>query len=583
MTAITAVAFVVLALAAAWDWALHVDRRRGFLALALISLAVVPAGAQLARLLQLKGMGAAVEQDIAIVAFLACGYFVLLFRHSFIPVPREWLVGSALIAVAAAALGVAVLGPGAPPSAPVRLTSFLVILVWAALMGEPIVRFWAAGQRLPRVQRQRMRAVGAGFAVLILILLISSAAGPSTSPAFRFVTQLVALAMVPLFWVSLAPPMWLRRQWRAPEEAELRNAIRDLLIFSPGRIALAEKAVGWAARLVGGAGAFLTDAAGTLLASRDVDDATIASIRGAQPTPDTEGILTLTDGRTAIVAALPLEDGPGLLAVLGGPYTPLFGTDEVLQLRAYATSVTAGLERARVTERLAAMERTKTQFLNLASHELRGPLTVIRGYLSMLDHGSFGDLNAAGRRAIEIMRAKATEMNSLVEQMLEAARLEEGRLELHLAEHDLREVVRHSVDLVRPLVDERHPIHVNIPDRPVNVEIDAERIQTIVANLVDNAVKYSPAGGDVDVQVAEDGEGPAVRVRDHGVGIAPENLATLFTRFGRIATPATSHLPGTGLGLYLSRELARLHGGDITVESKPGAGSTFTLRLRVEA
>ena len=286
--------------------------------------------------------------------------------------------------------------------------------------------------------------------------------------------------------------------------------------------------------------------------------------------------------RSAIAVELPLEDGPGLLAVLGGPFTPVFASDEVLQLSSYASSVTAGLERARVTERLAAMERTKTQFLNLASHELRGPLTVIRGYLSMLELGSLGAISPNARRGIEMMAAKATEMNSMVEQMLEAARLEEGRLELHLANHDLRDVVRQSIEMVRPLVDAEHPIRVDVPDRPVTVEVDADRIQTILTNLLDNAVKYSPKGGEVQVAVADGREGPAVHVRDHGVGIAPESMPTLFTRFGRIASADTSHLPGTGLGLYLSRELARLHGGDITVESRPGSGSTFTLRLRVD-
>ena len=584
LTAVTAVAFVALALGALVEWVRHRDRRRVFLALALAGLAVVAGGGQLIRLLGLTGPSAAIEQDLAVVAFLASGYCVLLFRHSFIAVSRRWLAIAAALALAVAALGVIFLQPGS--LAPLqRAASLLLIVVWAALIGEPIVRFWAAGSQLPRVQRQRMRALSTGFAVLVAILVASAAEGPAAQdPIVRVVTQAVALAMVPVFWVSIAPPSWLRRQWRAPEENELRHAITDLLIFSPGRVALAEKGVRWAARLVGGAGAFLVDASGAVLAAEGVDAATREAILAAWSPENGQGqILVLPDRRTAIVVPLPLEDGPGLLAVLGGPFTPVFASDEVLQLAAYASSVTAGLERARVTERLAAMERTKTQFLNLASHELRGPLTVIRGYLSMLEHGSLGKVGEDAQRAVEMMSVKATEMNSMVEQMLEAARLEEGRLELHIARHDLRDVVRQSIEVVRPLVDAKHPIRIAVPRRPVTVECDADRIQTILTNLLDNAVKYSPAGGEVAVEVASGRDGPAVHVRDHGVGIAPDSMSTLVTRFGRIAGPDTSHLPGTGLGLYLSRELARLHGGDITVESRPGNGSTFTLRLPVHA
>ena len=113
------------------------------------------------------------------------------------------------------------------------------------------------------------------------------------------------------------------------------------------------------------------------------------------------------------------------------------------------------------------------------------------------------------------------------------------------------------------------------------MKVDSERIQTIVTNLVDNAVKYSPNGGEVACLVTLRGGLARVAVKDGGVGIAKADLNLLFTRFGRVPNPATNHLPGTGLGLYLGRQLARLHGGDITVDSVPGEGSTFTLHLPV--
>jgi signal transduction histidine kinase len=134
-----------------------------------------------------------------------------------------------------------------------------------------------------------------------------------------------------------------------------------------------------------------------------------------------------------------------------------------------------------------------------------------------------------------------------------------------------------------PLVEDKHQIRVTCPERPVRVRVDAERVKTIIANLISNAIKYSPAGGPIECELVNRGGIARVTVTDSGVGIAKEDLPILFTRFGRVSTPQTVHLPGTGLGLYLGRQLARLHGGEITVDSAPGRGSTFTLHLPVSA
>jgi signal transduction histidine kinase len=170
-------------------------------------------------------------------------------------------------------------------------------------------------------------------------------------------------------------------------------------------------------------------------------------------------------------------------------------------------------------------------------------------------------------------------MNALIEQMIEAARLEDGALMLRPQQADLREIVGAAVDSVRPSIDEKREIVVKYPDRPVHVRVDAERVKTIIANLISNAVKYSPQGGPVRVDLAGRGGIARVSVTDTGLGIATEDLPILFTRFGRVSTAQTDHLPGTGLGLYLGRQLARLHGGEITVDSAPGRGSTFSLHL----
>jgi signal transduction histidine kinase len=230
-------------------------------------------------------------------------------------------------------------------------------------------------------------------------------------------------------------------------------------------------------------------------------------------------------------------------------------------------------------ERMAQVERVKSEFLRLASHELRGPLSVLSGYLSMVDDGSVPPEGL--RRVLPVLITKVGEMNRLVDQMLETARLEDGRLRLEREPADLVTLLREAVTTTLPLGAPRHEVVVETQGA-VPVHVDSGRIVTVLANLVGNAVKYSPGGGEVRCSVAADGDGHVlVRISDHGIGIASTDLPRLFTRFGRVVTRENSHIAGTGLGLYLSRELARMHGGDITVESSPGRGSVFTLRLPV--
>lgn len=573
----TAVGFVVLGAATALEWYRYRGKAQGMLALSLVCLAFVAA---LGRIQALVGAPALFDL-VTVLAFLASGYFVLLFRDAFLPLSwRARLAANSLLTIASAIGIVLVLFLGSAPTSVTTPLALVLIATWAIFTGEPIVRFWLASRNLPSVQKARMRALSFGFAVLIAIVVVDVLGGTAVqSPPAIITTQLLALAVVPIIYVSFAPPSTLRRIWRMGEEAELRSAIQDLLIFTPTRIELAVKAAGWARRLLGADGAFVVDSDGTLMAGSGIDPQAVDEIVSARKGEVGGEVPAAFTADGIIVAPLRLTEGTGFLGVTAGQFTPLFGSDEVNQLEGYASAVTAGLERARVTERLAAIERNKTQFLNLASHELRGPVTVVRGYVSMLEEGLLGDLNERGRKAAPVMAAKVLEMNSLLEQMIESARLEDGALTLRESERDLRDIVRAAVDSARPLLDDKHEIKLDVPNRAVPVRVDAERIQTIVANLISNAIKYSPAGGAVSCEVATRGGVSRVFVKDAGVGIDSKDLPILFTRFGRVSTPQTDHLPGTGLGLYLGRQLARLHGGEITVDSEPGRGSTFTLHL----
>jgi signal transduction histidine kinase len=159
--------------------------------------------------------------------------------------------------------------------------------------------------------------------------------------------------------------------------------------------------------------------------------------------------------------------------------------------------------------------------------------------------------------------------------------LEEGRLALRKQPADLVELTDLAIESVSHLLGE-HQLRVDRPPQPIPADVDPNRVQIVVRNLLSNAAKYSPAGAQIRVKVS--GNGVArVAVTDQGIGIAEEDQARLFSRFVRIETNSTERVSGTGLGLWLSREIALMHDGDLTVESTPGRGSTFTLQLPLNA
>ena len=578
--------FLALGVYTVADWLRHRERTRGYLALALGTLGVTSVLGQVNMLT--SGVVRVALADLSLVFFMVSGYALLLFRASFIPLSRQIRIGAAAACVIALgfyfAVGYPASGSAVHPSAVQSVALLFLILVWSACVLEPVVRFWLASRRRPAVQRARLRALGGGYAAIVLILLIAGLGGSAVSSATAmWLFEVVAIISLPLLLVGFSPPRWVRRLWRETEVDRLRDAIHDLVLFSPDRPTLARRSVAWAMRLVGAESGAIVDADGQVLAVEGMSADTAREL-AAKVDREGQAQLLTTPGSprgNAILIPLRLDAGVAAMVVISGPFTPFFGTEEVGQLRAYSVNITAALDRARVTERLNALDKMKSQFLNLASHELRSPLGVINGYLSMLEQGALGQLKESGVRAVEVLKAKTLEMNLLVAQMLDAARLEEGKLALKREHVDLRDIANSAIQVVRPTSEGRHQIMLETSQDEVPVFGDSERLLTIVTNLLENAVKYSPNGGAVQCVVGSANGTATIRVIDAGVGIAPDDVPRLFNRFERLHNPLTSHVGGTGLGLYLSRELARQHGGDIEVDSSPGAGSTFTLALPI--
>ena len=232
-----------------------------------------------------------------------------------------------------------------------------------------------------------------------------------------------------------------------------------------------------------------------------------------------------------------------------------------------------------LARRAAELDEVKSEFLRLASHELRGPVTVLRGYLTMMLAGEVRPDNLDP--TYQILLAKVDEINLLIEQMLETARLEDGQLVLRVESCDVREVVRAAASGVSTRLTARHRLELDLADEPLIVTCDRGRIMTVLANLLDNAVKYSPDGGTVRLSSRVDaaGRNVVISVSDQGIGIDRAEMRTIFTRFGRVVNSDNGHITGAGLGLYVARQLARMHGGDIDIESRRGAGTTVVVTL----
>ncbi len=191
----------------------------------------------------------------------------------------------------------------------------------------------------------------------------------------------------------------------------------------------------------------------------------------------------------------------------------------------------------------------------------------------MAADGTLGDVSPRLAAALPILQGKVDQMAALVDEILDAARTTDRKLMFRLDAVDLREVAEECVATAAPLAGASHTISLRLPSEAVTVLGDRVRLATVVDNLIDNAIKFSPDGCQIQVEVSADANTGLVRVSDSGLGIAPEHLRTVFTPFGRLVTPENSHIPGMGLGLHLCRQTARIHHGDIELRSEPGVGT----------
>ena len=238
-------------------------------------------------------------------------------------------------------------------------------------------------------------------------------------------------------------------------------------------------------------------------------------------------------------------------------------------------------QRARAAAEAAIQARD--QFLSIASHELKTPLTSLLGYAELLQRRTMreGTLSERDRRAVQVIVEQAMRLNRMVASLLDLSRIETGQLSIERAPVDLRGLARRVVEEMQLTLD-RHTIAISTPDEPVLIMGDELRLEQVLQNLISNAIKYSPEGGPISVQVEQYAARASVAVTDRGIGIPADALPRLFQRFYR-ANNVDPQSSGMGLGLYVVKEIVALHGGEVHVTSREGEGSTFTVCLPLMA
>ena len=241
------------------------------------------------------------------------------------------------------------------------------------------------------------------------------------------------------------------------------------------------------------------------------------------------------------------------------------------------------IENAELFEAAAAANRTKSEFLASISHELRTPLNAILGYTQLLSDGITGPVNDAQQHQLKRVRASATHLLGLIDEVLSFSRLEAGRETVALADTEVGVAVEDAMTIVRPLASARDvSLEVVPPPAPdgesLRMVTDVLKLRQILVNLLNNAVKFTDHGT-ITLATRVEGDHVVFTVRDTGIGIPPEHLERVFEPFWQVEQAASRRVGGTGLGLSVTRRLAHLLGGDVSVQSTVGEGSTFAIRL----
>lgn len=270
----------------------------------------------------------------------------------------------------------------------------------------------------------------------------------------------------------------------------------------------------------------------------------------------------------------------GAVALVSADPSHPFAQQDLTLAEDIAARAALAVDNARLYADAQAANQTKTDFLAVLSHDLRTPLNAIIGYAELLNMGIPDRLSDGARERLQRIRTAGKHLLYLLNELLEFARLDAGHEELRLMEVDVREIVTDVAAVAEPLAQQRQlRLEVDLPANPVVLRTDPDKLRQVLLNLAGNAVKYT-AQGEVRVGLHARGDHQAlIRVQDTGAGIAPEHLKDIFEPFWQLDPTQRGQGGGTGLGLSIVRRLVQMLGGEVSVESEPGRGSTFTVTV----
>jgi signal transduction histidine kinase len=237
------------------------------------------------------------------------------------------------------------------------------------------------------------------------------------------------------------------------------------------------------------------------------------------------------------------------------------------------------LEKA--NEKLTELDKMKSEFLSLATHQIRAPLTAIKGYSSMLLEGDFGLLPPKAHTAVDTVMKSCQNLIDIVNDFLNISRIEQGRMVYEKSLFDIRELISEITRELKPNIDAAHLVlntHIQQTTK-INVRADRGKIKQVIGNIIDNAIKYTPKGS-ITIEASTSYNRAYIRITDTGVGIDPGEIGKLFNKFVRAKDANKTNVIGTGLGLYIAKKMIEAHEGEISVHSEGiGKGTTFLITL----
>jgi signal transduction histidine kinase len=266
-----------------------------------------------------------------------------------------------------------------------------------------------------------------------------------------------------------------------------------------------------------------------------------------------------------------------------------FAPDVIELLRTFAAQSALAIQNARLfqeleekSRQLEVADRHKSEFLASMSHELRTPLNAVIGFSEVLLDRMFGELNPKQDEYLQDILASGRHLLSLINDILDLAKIEAGRMELEVTDFHLPQAIDNAITLIRERAARRAiTLEVDVDPRLGEIKGDERKVKQVLLNLLSNAIKFTPEGGRVKVQAGLADGFAEISVVDTGVGIAPEDHEAVFEEFRQVGSDYAKKHEGTGLGLTLSRRFVELHGGKIWVKSQLGQGATFTFTLPV--